>query len=148
MAMLLIAGCKSDSEKARLMFNEAHSLMRQEKTAEAKKKLDELVTKFGHTKEATEASQMLMTLKFRDDLGMAKADETWRNAILTALATFMLDVGRFPTADEGLRVLLEGKGIRNWNGPYWKAESSAVLNRFEYRPSGTAEPYVSLKQGR
>lgn len=36
----------------------------------------------------------------------------------TALTQFRLDVGRFPTTDEGLSVLLEKKGIERWNGPY------------------------------
>ena len=45
----LLIGCKSDSEKARLMLNEAHTLLRQEKPDEAKKELNDLVEKFGHT---------------------------------------------------------------------------------------------------
>ncbi len=35
------------------------------------------------------------------------------------LDLFKLDVGRYPTAAEGLRVLVEGgDNIRGWNGPY------------------------------
>ncbi|MDH3762258.1 MAG: type II secretion system major pseudopilin GspG [Gammaproteobacteria bacterium] len=35
------------------------------------------------------------------------------------LDLFKLDVGRYPSDDEGLRVLVEGgDGIMGWNGPY------------------------------
>ncbi len=37
---------------------------------------------------------------------------------VTALAQFRLDVGRYPTTDEGLAALQEGKGIERWSGPY------------------------------
>lgn len=36
----------------------------------------------------------------------------------TALTQFRLDVGRFPTTEEGLGALLEKKGIERWSGPY------------------------------
>lgn len=36
-----------------------------------------------------------------------------------AVETFKIDVGRFPTNDEGLRALLvEPTNVRNWKGPY------------------------------
>ncbi|MGD9693415.1 MAG: type II secretion system major pseudopilin GspG [Phycisphaerales bacterium] len=37
---------------------------------------------------------------------------------LTALSMFRNDVGRFPTTEEGLAALQEGKGIDRWAGPY------------------------------
>ena len=38
----------------------------------------------------------------------------------TALDTFRLDIGRYPTSQEGLNVLQEGRGISGWDGPYLK----------------------------
>lgn len=38
----------------------------------------------------------------------------------TALDTFRLDVGRYPSSQEGLTVLNEGRGIPGWDGPYLK----------------------------
>ncbi len=38
----------------------------------------------------------------------------------TALDTFRLDVGRYPSSQEGLAVLNEGRGIPGWDGPYLK----------------------------
>ena len=39
--------------------------------------------------------------------------------ISTALDAFRLDVGRYPTTEEGLKVLWKNPGnIKNWDGPY------------------------------
>ena len=38
--------------------------------------------------------------------------------ISTALDTFRLDVGRYPSTQEGLEVLWKNKNISNWNGKY------------------------------
>ncbi len=38
--------------------------------------------------------------------------------ISTALDTFRLDVGRYPTSQEGLKSLWKNSGIENWNGKY------------------------------
>ena len=37
------------------------------------------------------------------------------------LDLFKLEVGRYPTAQEGLQALISAPpGLNNWNGPYWK----------------------------
>ncbi len=41
----------------------------------------------------------------------------------TALDTFRLDVGRYPTSDEGLQALRQKPGgLERWDGPYLKKE--------------------------
>ncbi len=35
-----------------------------------------------------------------------------------AISLFEQDIGRYPTTDEGLQVLLQNPQIRNWRGPY------------------------------
>ena len=43
----------------------------------------------------------------------------------TALSLFELDVGRYPTADEGLSALLvQPSGAPGWRGPYLKKEEA------------------------
>ena len=37
-----------------------------------------------------------------------------------ALDLFEQDTGRYPSTDEGLRVLVDGGSIQNWHGPYIK----------------------------
>ncbi len=48
--------------------------------------------------------------------------ETQVRAIVTALDTMRLDIGRYPTEQEGLNLLLDASsaagGTRNWFGPY------------------------------
>ena len=44
----------------------------------------------------------------------------------TALDTFRLDVGRYPTSDEGLHALRQKPGgLERWDGPYLKKGSAA-----------------------
>jgi len=48
-----------------------------------------------------------------------KTAEAQIQMIETALDAFRLDVGRYPTTQEGLKVLWKNPGnIKNWNGPY------------------------------
>src|SRR5947207_10403165 len=38
-----------------------------------------------------------------------------------SLDLFKLEVGRYPTSQEGLQALISAPpGLTNWNGPYWK----------------------------
>ena len=37
-----------------------------------------------------------------------------------ALDQFKLDVGRYPTTEEGLKALIENPGVEGWDGPYLK----------------------------
>ncbi len=42
--------------------------------------------------------------------------------LLTALRTYHLDVGAFPTDQQGLQALRTDPGVRGWNGPYVEKE--------------------------
>jgi hypothetical protein len=66
----------------------------------------DIVARYGHTPEATEANKMLTGLKVGEDNGNARANETWREGIQTALAAFRLDVGRYPTSQQELTALV------------------------------------------
>lgn len=50
----------------------------------------------------------------------AKADVSGHLAL--ALDLFETDLGRYPTEDEGLQVLVSSPGDSNWRGPYLKGE--------------------------
>jgi len=63
----------------------------------------------------------------------------------TVLDTFRLDVGRYPTTQEGLAVLMaQPPGMARWNGPYVKkAVPSDPWDRaYHYRsPGESGRPY-------
>ena len=61
------------------------------------------------------------------------------------LDLFKLDVGRYPTDDEGLRVLVEGgDSIRGWNGPYLRKKRLPLdpwNNDYVYAVPGQGNAY-------
>ncbi|MET0681952.1 MAG: type II secretion system major pseudopilin GspG [Casimicrobiaceae bacterium] len=57
------------------------------------------------------------------------------------LDLYKLEIGRYPTTQEGLQALIAAPaGVTNWNGPYWK--KSTVPKD----PWGTEYKYVSPAQ--
>ncbi len=64
-----------------------------------------------------------------NQFGKAKT-ETARIQVVSLAANlefFFLDVGRYPSAEEGLRVLIEEpEGVRGWGGPYIRQASSLI----------------------
>ena len=60
-------------------------------------------------------------------LGRAKTDtvKLQLGQISTALDLFRIDVGRLPTTDESLRVLVEREpNIKSWGGPYLRTKAA------------------------
>jgi hypothetical protein len=58
-------------------------------------------------------------LKFFNPQRHVHTTEAGLLAIREALFSFKDDIGRFPTKDEGLTILLKNNlGLRNWRGPY------------------------------
>jgi len=70
------------------------------------------------------------------------------NDLQQALEIYKLDVGRFPTADQGLEALVrEPSSSRGWNGPYLKKgqlPDDPWGNPYEYRYSRGVPEIVSL----
>lgn len=122
--MLIIAisltGCKSDKEEARTLLNEAQILMREHKAKEAKQALESLVKKYPDTEEATEALGILRLTDIGNRIANKKIVEVIENNIMGCLDLFMIDVGRYPTQEEGLDALLKNPGVEGWRGPYIK----------------------------
>ena len=72
--------------------------------------------------------------------------------IAQTLDLYTLEVGRYPTTQEGLQALIAAPpGVTNWNGPYWKR--SAVPkdpwgNEYKYySPSQSGAPYEIISLG-
>ena len=68
----------------------------------------------------------------------------------TALDTFRLDVGRYPTSQEGLEALRrQPGGVERWDGPYLKKEVPADPwgKPYVYRSPGEHGPYDLLSYG-
>jgi general secretion pathway protein G len=58
----------------------------------------------------------------------------------TALDLFLIDVGRYPTQQEGLAALVANPGIPKWEGPYLKSKGVPVDawgHPYQYRSPGT-----------
>jgi general secretion pathway protein G len=59
----------------------------------------------------------------QEEKATAKAAKAQIELLGTALDTFRLDVGRYPTAQEGLQALNQKPGgLDRWEGPYLKKE--------------------------
>ena len=67
----------------------------------------------------------------------------------TALDLFYLDVGRYPTEDEGLKVLMQApENLPNWGGPYLKKPPKDPWGRdYVYKFPGEHGPYDIMSYG-
>lgn len=72
-------------------------------------------------------------------------EQAERNSILTALGAVRLDIGRYPTADEGLHALIHDPGAKGWSGPYLQTSSAAFLASFDYDVQNREKPTVKRK---
>lgn len=58
-----------------------------------------------------------------------------------ALDMYKLDMGKYPTSEQGLQALIEApEGSKRWNGPYLKKAKMPVdpwLNEYHYASPGT-----------
>jgi general secretion pathway protein G len=68
----------------------------------------------------------------------------------TALDSFYIDTGRYPTTPEGLKALRDKPGsLEKWNGPYLKKEipSDPWGNQYVYRAPGRSGGYEIVSYG-
>jgi hypothetical protein len=137
--------CKSDSEKARTMLNNAHALMRDQKGEEAKKTLKNLLDKYPHTEEATEANKLLDVFQVAERVTDIQVQEIQSKEIEGALQLFSFDIGRYPTQKEGLKALFLNPGINGWQGPYMAdpKRQEEITGKFDYvRPGRNGADYL------
>lgn len=84
-----------------------------------------------------------------DDARVSTA-RTQIELIGTALDSYRLDVGRYPSTEQGLDALRrEPTGVRNWNGPYLPREipSDPWGNPYKYKSPGDHGEYDLFSYG-
>lgn len=73
------------------------------------------------------------------------------NQIGQTLDLYKLEVGKYPTSQEGLQALITApSGVSNWNGPYWKngtIPKDPWGNEYKYTSPGSKSPYEILSYG-
>jgi general secretion pathway protein G len=71
--------------------------------------------------------------------------------IAQTLDLYKLEVGRYPSSQEGLQALISAPaGVANWNGPYWKKSSvpkDPWGNEYKYASPGSKGPYDIVSLG-
>ena len=83
----------------------------------------------------------------------AKADaaKIELNQIGQTLDLYKLEVGRYPTTQEGLQALIAApSGVANWNGPYWKngtIPKDPWGNEYRYTSPGQKGDYDIVSLG-
>jgi len=95
----------------------------------------------------------LVAPKFMGKLEGAKVKTTKAQLEMfsTALDSFNLDVGRYPTQSEGLKVLwTKSKDIRGYDGPYLPkpVEADAWGNPYIYKTGSGDHPYNIISYGK
>ncbi len=94
---------------------------------------------------------LLVAPKMLGKIGPAKQKAAQAQIELfgTALDTFRLDVGRYPTTTEGLQALRTNPGIEEWNGPYLQKEvpQDPWVNPYVYTSPGNHGDYDLISLG-
>ena len=71
--------------------------------------------------------------------------------ISQTLDLYKLEIGRYPTTQEGLQALISAPpGLPNWNGPYWKKSTlpkDPWGNEYRYSAPGQHGPYDIMSYG-
>ena len=87
----------------------------------------------------------------RGEKAKADAAKIEIGQISQSLDLFKLEVGRYPTTQEGLQALIAAPaGVTNWNGPYWKKQAvpkDPWGNEYKYAAPGQAGPYDIVSLG-
>ena len=86
----------------------------------------------------------------QEEKAKVKAAKAQIELLSTALDTFRLDVGRYPTSQEGLEALRTPPGgVERWDGPYLKKEVPADPwgKPYVYKSPGDHGPFDILSYG-
>ncbi len=80
----------------------------------------------------------------------AKAAKIQIESFSSALDLFFLDLGRYPTSNEGLTALARSTNQAGWNGPYLRGgvvPSDPWGHIYLYRSPGASAPYEIISLG-
>jgi general secretion pathway protein G len=86
----------------------------------------------------------------QEEKAKLKATRAQIELFATALDTFRLDVGRYPTSEEGLQALRQKPGgIERWDGPYLKKDLPLDPwgKSYNYKSPGDHGPYDIVSYG-
>jgi general secretion pathway protein G len=86
----------------------------------------------------------------QEEKAKVKAAKAQIELLSTALDTFRLDVGRYPTSQEGLEALrTQPGGLERWDGPYLKKEvpTDPWGKPYVYKSPGEHGPFDILSYG-
>jgi general secretion pathway protein G len=86
----------------------------------------------------------------QEEKAKVKAAKAQIELLSTALDTFRLDVGRYPTSQEGLEALrTQPGGVERWDGPYLKKDVPADPwgKAYVYKSPGDHGPFDILSYG-
>jgi general secretion pathway protein G len=87
----------------------------------------------------------------RGEKAKADAAKIEIGQISQSLDLFKLEIGRYPSTQEGLQALITAPpGVNNWNGPYWKrgtVPKDPWGNEYRYAQPGTSGPYDIVSLG-
>jgi general secretion pathway protein G len=80
----------------------------------------------------------------------AKAAKIQIESFASALDLYYLDLGRYPTTNEGLGALTQGNNAAGWNGPYLRGgvvPNDPWGHSYVYRSPGQRAPYEIVSLG-
>jgi general secretion pathway protein G len=80
----------------------------------------------------------------------AKAAKIQIESFASALDLYYLDLGRYPTTNEGLGALTQGNNAPGWNGPYLRGgvvPNDPWGHSYVYRSPGQRAPYEIVSLG-
>jgi general secretion pathway protein G len=87
----------------------------------------------------------------KSEQAKAKATKIEIEQIAQSLDLFKLELGRYPTTQEGLEALVTAPpGLPNWAGPYWKKSSAPKdpwSHEYKYASPGTHGAYDIISLG-
>jgi general secretion pathway protein G len=87
----------------------------------------------------------------KSEQAKAKAAKIEIEQISQALDLFKLELGRYPTTQEGLQALVAAPpGLANWAGPYWKKSTTPKdpwSHEYKYASPGTHGAYDIISLG-
>jgi general secretion pathway protein G len=87
----------------------------------------------------------------KSEQAKAKAANIEIEQISQSLDLFKLELGRYPTTQEGLQALVQAPpGLANWAGPYWKKSSAPKdpwSHEYKYASPGSHGAYDIISLG-
>lgn len=126
-----ITGCSDPEAEARKMQNLAITAEKEGRGNDARRIYEELVAKYPQTQSAVETNQRLLAAS-----RIEAAVTEHINDLLASLDVLRLEVGRYPSTEEGLDALItKPTGMTGWNGPYLSniANAKWLFNKLTYR---------------